>query len=159
MMPRLKGMPISLLLSPLLVLLTRCSHAFVPAINKQVPIHWSSVLQEKSSIASIREECEATDFAEGSLTSTYSEGTPDTDIVLSWEPDMAETVRTLLSEKQTEGPLLIGVVGNPGSGTLLYGALVFHFFLTTHCLLLRQDNIVYHPCGPTWGCWGHGDAF
>lgn len=66
------------------------------------------------SISTVDDGCEI--LGEGSLTSTFAEGTAEEDIVLTWEADAAETIRDRLLEHETDEPFMIGLIGNPGSG-------------------------------------------
>jgi pantothenate kinase len=71
-------------------------------------------------------ECEAT-YTENSMTSTFSQGTEESDIILSWEPDVAEKIREEVAKRgPTDIPFLCGIVGNPGSGK------------TTSCYSLKE---------------------
>ena len=81
-------------------------------------------------------ECDAEYTESSTMTSTLSQGTEESDIILSWEPDVADRIREMVVAATTTKrssydddvgkPLLVGVVGNPGSGK------------TTSCFSLKE---------------------
>lgn len=71
-----------------------------------------------TSFDSADELCPVEPMLESAMTSTFAEGTPEDDIILTWEPDMAEAIKeTLATGNRADGqPYMIAVIGNPGSG-------------------------------------------
>lgn len=65
--------------------------------------------------STIPEECEI-EMPEAAITSTFAEGTPENEIILSWEPDVAADIRENLKKHtaETDRPYMIAVIGNPG---------------------------------------------
>ena len=54
------------------------------------------------------------EYTESSLTTTLAEGTEASDIVLTWEPDVAEQIREEIANRENRNvdePYLVGVVG------------------------------------------------
>mmetsp|Transcript_17475 Transcript_17475/g.29019 ORF Transcript_17475/g.29019 Transcript_17475/m.29019 type:complete len:534 (-) Transcript_17475:26-1627(-) len=63
------------------------------------------------------ELCPIEPLAESAMTSTFAEGTPEDDIILTWEPDLAEEIKENLAKRSADGrPYMIAVIGIPGSG-------------------------------------------
>jgi pantothenate kinase len=57
------------------------------------------------------------EFSESAITSTFAEGTPENDIILTWEPELAEEIKKSLAKREAgDKPYMIAVIGNPGSG-------------------------------------------
>ena len=65
--------------------------------------------------STIPEECEI-EMLEAAITSTFAEGTPENEIILTWEPDLAAEIRETLKKHtaETDRPYMIAVIGNPG---------------------------------------------
>jgi pantothenate kinase len=74
-------------------------------------------LAESSSSLLDDELCPVEPLAENAMTSTFAEGTPESDIILTWEPELAEEIKESLAERSAgDKPYMIAVIGNPGSG-------------------------------------------
>lgn len=65
--------------------------------------------------STIPEECDI-EMLETAITSTFAEGTPENEIILTWEPDLAADIRETLKKHtaETDRPYMIAVIGNPG---------------------------------------------
>lgn len=62
--------------------------------------------------------------AERSMTSTIADGTPASDIELSWEKDFAKKVRKALAEGPVDQPYMVSVTGGPGSGKVSFTRII-----------------------------------
>ena len=68
-----------------------------------------SVEQEK-----LAESCDVELMAETAITTTFAEGTPENDIILTWEPEVAEQIKENMATRAEDRPYMIAVIGNPG---------------------------------------------
>jgi hypothetical protein len=68
-----------------------------------------SVEQEK-----LAETCDVEPMAETAITTTFAQGTPENDIILTWEPEVAEQIKENMASRTEDRPYMIAVIGNPG---------------------------------------------
>lgn len=71
-----------------------------------------AVEQEK-----LAEYCDVEPMAETAITSTFAQGTPENDIILTWEPEVAEQIKENMATRtrtEEDRPYMIAVIGNPG---------------------------------------------
>ena len=152
------------------VCLMTCN-AFVPGVRQKsfgVPAHNAVVPGCRQSfevpvrlsyqpLSSSVEDCEVEVF-----TSTFAEGTEEGDIILSWEPDVAEQIRQNLKHHPKNQPYIVGLVGNPGSGKttsctaladLLDGCMVmpfdgYHYPVKELQQMPNADDLLYRRGAP-----------
>jgi pantothenate kinase len=77
------------------------------------------------------------------MTSTFSEGTLENDIILSWEPHVAESIRDeIAGRSDIDKPYMIAVIGNPGSGKTTSCFSLSNLLSDIGCFVLPFDG--YH---------------
>jgi hypothetical protein len=62
----------------------------------------------------LAELCDVEPMAETAITSTFAQGTPENDIILTWEPEVAEQIKENMATRTEDRPYMIAVIGNPG---------------------------------------------
>jgi hypothetical protein len=60
------------------------------------------------------ELCDVEPIAETAITTTFAQGTPENDIILTWEPEVAEQIKENMASRTEDRPYIIAVIGNPG---------------------------------------------
>lgn len=63
---------------------------------------------------SLSESCDLEPMAETAITTTFAQGTPENDIILTWEPEVAEQIKENMAMRTEDRPYMIAVIGNPG---------------------------------------------
>jgi hypothetical protein len=62
----------------------------------------------------LTELCDVEPMAENAITTTFAQGTPENDIILTWEPEVSEQIKENMATRTEDRPYMIAVVGNPG---------------------------------------------